>query len=59
MSALRKLGSSSPIAVPSRDAMLRRLVDAAESRTFAKRLRSLYDNRADFDDAIAYDLVER
>ena len=58
ISALRKLGSSSPIAVPTRDTMLRRLVDAAEGRSFAKRLRALYDNRADFEDAIAYDLVE-
>ena len=59
ISALRKLGSSSPIAIPGRDTMLRRLVDAADGRSFAKRLRALFDNRAEFDDAIAYDLVER
>ena len=56
--ALRKLASS-PIPIPSRDAMLRRLVEAAETRGFAKRVRALFDNRADFDDAITYDLVER
>ena len=57
--ALRKLGASSPLAIPGRDAMLRKLVEAADSRGFAKRMRALYENRADFDDAITYDLVER
>ena len=59
ISALRKLGSSSPIAIPGRDAMLRRLVEAGAGRGFARRLRALHENRADFDDAITYDLVER
>ena len=56
--ALRRLGSRSPVAIPDRDAMLRRLVSAAQNRRFAARVRALYDNRTDFDDSVSYDLAQ-
>ena len=56
--AMRRLGSRSPVPIPDRDTILRRLVDAAQNRRFAARLRALYDNRTDFDDSVSYDLAQ-
>ena len=57
VSALRALGSRSPVAVPGRDALLQRMVDAAAGTGFARRVSALHANRADFDDATTYALV--
>lgn len=54
--ALRELGERSPIPIPDRDSMLRRLLEAAEGRRFAQRVRALYENHADFDDSVVYEL---
>ena len=55
-SALRALGSRSPIQVPTRDALLQRLVDAARGRRFHRRLSALHQNRTDFTDDTLYAL---
>jgi hypothetical protein len=55
--ALRALGGRSPLAVPTRDALLQRLADAAATTGFRTRMRELHANRADFDDATTYTLV--
>lgn len=55
--ALRALGPRSPVPVPTRDAMLQRMVDASAGTGFARRLSALHANRADFDDATTYTLV--
>ncbi|HEU4561501.1 MAG TPA: hypothetical protein VFS20_26845 [Longimicrobium sp.] len=57
VAALRALGSRSPVAIPSRDAMLQRLADASAGTRFQRRLTALHTNRADFDDATTYTLV--
>ncbi len=56
IAALRELGSKSPLPIPDRDSMLRSLLTASASRAFARRMRALADNTADFDDTTRYDL---
>jgi hypothetical protein len=55
--ALRAIGARSPVAVPGRDALLQRMVDASAGTGFQRRLSALHANRADFDDATTYTLV--
>lgn len=57
VAALRAIGARSPVAVPSRDALLQRMVDASAGTGFQRRLSALHANRADFDDATSYTLV--
>lgn len=54
--ALRSLGTASPIAVPTRDAMLRALLAAAQGTDFEARLQAIFDNTDDFDDTVTYEL---
>lgn len=54
--ALRDLGPASPIALPHRDASLLALCEAARGTDFEERVRSLFENTADFDDATTFRL---
>ena len=54
--ALRALGSGSPLPVASPPDMLRRLCEAARGTRFETRVRRLYENRTEFDDASTYNL---
>ena len=54
--ALRNLGSRSPIAIPTRDAFLQRIVDAARGTRFQRRVTALQQNRTDFADDTIYAL---
>jgi hypothetical protein len=54
--ALRNLGSKSPLTVADRDTMLQKLVDAAKTTRFHKRLKALHENSTDFSDAVNYEL---
>ncbi len=49
LGALRQ-APSAPVAVPSRDDMLKKIGEAAADRPFARRVRALLDNRSDFND---------
>ncbi|MFL5540754.1 MAG: hypothetical protein ACJ8J0_17310, partial [Longimicrobiaceae bacterium] len=57
VAALRALGAGSPVAIPTRDDLLQRLVDAGAGTGFQRRLAALHANGADFDDATTYALV--
>jgi hypothetical protein len=54
--ALRNLGTGSPLTVADRDTMLQKLVDAARTTRFNKRLKALHENSTDFSDAVCYAL---
>lgn len=57
VAALRAIGARSPVTIPTRDALLQKLADAAAGTGFHRRLTALHANRADFDDATTYTLV--
>ena len=57
LGALMRLDAASPFDVPDRDAMLRRIGNAAASTGFARRVRALLENEVDFDDAVSFTLA--
>lgn len=57
VAALRALGARSPIAIPGRDAILQRMVDAARTARWNRRFTRLHGNTTDFSDATQYALV--
>jgi hypothetical protein len=54
--ALRDLGAASPVALPDRDASLLALCEAARGSDFEERVRALFENTGDFDDATSFRL---
>jgi hypothetical protein len=56
-SALRALGSRSPLPVPSREVMVERLVAASRGRSFEARMAALAAERPELDDSMSYALA--
>lgn len=54
--ALRGLGASSPVPIPSAEAMIETLAEAARTAGYARRIDALMNNQTDFDDTVQLDL---